>query len=145
MKMMILFAVLFGCYTGYAQDVPASQVPAAVTKAFKAKFPKTTGLEWEKKGNNYEAEFDVNLVDHKALYNDAGKLLMFKKDIRTSTLPAAVKRTIETQYKGFRVDDADLLEKDGVTYYQVELDGRPQDQKLVFTKDGKVNTALQYW
>jgi hypothetical protein len=143
--MMIMMAGLITCFCAYSQDIPASQVPAAVTKAFKAKFPKTTGLEWEKKGDLYEAEFDVSLVDHKALYEASGKLVAFKKDIRKTDLPAAVKRAIETQYKGFRIDDADRVERGGAVFYQVELDGKPDDQKLVFTKDGKVDSTQQYW
>lgn len=145
MKKLLLFATLLIAGTAVAQDIPASRVPAAVSKAFKTKFPKATAPDWEKKGADYEVEFNVSMADHKAIYSETGKLLRYKRDIRNADLPAAVKRTIETDYKGFRIDDADRLEIGGVTYYQVELDGKPSDQKLVFTKDGKVDGTQQYW
>ncbi len=143
--MLMLLAALLAGSAGLAQDVPASQVPAAVTKAFKAKFPTSTGIDWEKKGNLYEADFDVVLVDHKALFDETGKLVAYKRDIRNADLPAAIKKTIQADYKDYRIDEAQRLERNGVVYYQVELDGKPADQKLVFTKEGKVDAAQQYW
>src|SRR5690606_14144625 len=113
--------------------------------AFKAKFPAATGLEWEKKGTRYEAEFHVNRIDHKAIFSETGQLEKYKHDIRAAELPEAVRNTINTNYKDYRIDDAERLEKDGVTFYQVELDGEPQDQKLIFTKDGKVDNSETYW
>lgn len=146
MKMtMTMLAALLVWGGGYSQDIPASQVPAAITKTFKAKFPKTTGLDWEKKGDLYEADFDVNMIDHKALYDASGKLVALKKDIRKADLPAAVKSAIDTRYKGFRIDDAERVERGGKVYYQVELDGRPNDEKLVFTADGQIAAGRQYW
>lgn len=143
--MCLLFAALFMANCAFAQDIPASQVPAAVKNTFKAKFPAATRLEWEKKGELYEAEFHVNNVDHKALLNETGQLQVFKNDIRTANLPQAVKQAVKTNYKGFRIDDAEKVTRGTVVYYQVELDGEPHDQKVVFTTDGKVAEDQVYW
>lgn len=145
MRTMLLFVAVIISSAVFAQDIPASQVPQAVKNALKAKFPKTTGLDWEMKGELYEAEFDVNMVDHKALLDASGKFVIFKRDIRAAKLPQAVRNTIQSQYKDFRIDDAEKLEKEGIIYYQVELDGKPHDQKLVFTADGKIADSQQYW
>ena len=145
MRTMLLAIALFVCSNIIAQDIPASQVPAAVKNTLKAKFPKNSGLDWEKKGALYEADFDVNMIDHKALLDATGKLIAFKKDIRSSQLPAAVRNTIKTHYKGCRIDDAESVEKNGVVFYQVDLDGKPQDQKLVIRADGKVDPTEPYW
>jgi hypothetical protein len=145
MKMLMLVAALFVSGTVSGQDIPAAEVPAAVVKTFNTRFPATTGLEWERKGELYEAEFHVNRVDHKALLDANGKLLKFKKDIRSTDLPPAVRNTIQTQYKNFKIDDTDKVESAGVIYYQVELDGEPHDQKVVFREDGKVDSQQLYW
>lgn len=145
MKTFMLVAAVFIYSAVLSQDIPASQVPSVIVNTLNAKFPKTTGLEWEKKGDLYEAEFDVNNVDHKALLDASGKLVMFKRDIRPADLPKIVRNTIRNQYKGYRIDDAEKLEKNGVIFYQVDLDGQPDDQKLVITKDGKVDSSQQYW
>lgn len=145
MKLRLLFAALFISATVLAQDIPASQMPAAVTNTFKAKFPNTSHLEWEKKGDLYEAEFHVNNVDHKALLNEQGQLQVFKKDIPVTNLPQAVKQTIKTNYKTFRIDDTEKVTRGTAVYYQVELDGEPHDQKVVFTPAGKVAEDQAYW
>ncbi|WP_291906393.1 PepSY-like domain-containing protein [Chitinophaga sp. CB10] len=128
-----------------AQDIPGSQVPAAIVKAFKLKFPRTSKVEWEKKGNSYEAEFKVDRRDYKAIYDAAGKLQTYKREIRANELPAAVRNAISSQYKDYRIDEADRLEKNGKVYYQVELDGEPHDQKVVFNANGTVAGDVVYW
>jgi hypothetical protein len=141
MRMIMLITALFMYAAIQAQDVPASQVPAAVKNTLKAKFPKTTGLDWEMKGDLYEADFDVNNIDHKALLDAAGKLVAVKYDIRTTALPAAIK----TALKGKKIDGVEKVEKNGTIFYQVELDSKPHDEHLVFSADGKIDTSQQYW
>lgn len=145
MKMYMLIVTVMLCTVLQAQDIPSSQVPPAVLSAFKAKFHDVSRVEWEKKGTLYEAAFDINRVDYKAVLNQTGKLEKYKHDIRASELPRPVSKTISTQYKDYRIDDVQLLERNGVTFYQVELDGEPHDQKVVFTKDGKVDSNEAYW
>ena len=145
MKMYLLFAAVLLSSTAIGQDIPSREVPSAVINTIKAKFPNTTRLEWEKKGDLFEAEFHVNNIDHKALLEPSGKLLVYKRDIRAADLPRAVKNTIRKQYANFRIDDVEKLEKEGAVFYQVELDGEPHDQKLVISADGKVDSSQQYW
>ncbi|SHM73519.1 Putative beta-lactamase-inhibitor-like, PepSY-like [Chitinophaga jiangningensis] len=146
MKTFLLSIVLFA-FAGYAtaQDIPASQVPVAIVKAFKLKFPRTSKVEWEMKGNLYEAEFKVDRREYKALYDAAGKLQTYKREISPNELPAAVRNAIATQYKGFHIDDADRLEKNGKVYYQVDLDGKPHDEHVVFNANGTVANDVAYW
>ncbi|MBV7532541.1 PepSY-like domain-containing protein [Chitinophaga sp. sic0106] len=143
----LMLSILLGAFMGtaVAQDIPSSQVPVAIVKAFKLKFPRTSKVDWEMKGNLYEAEFNIDRRDYKALYDAAGKLQTYKREIPASELPTAVRNTITAQYKGFRIDDADRLEKNGKVYYQVELDGEPHDQKVVFNANGTVAADVAYW
>lgn len=141
MRTIMLLAALFM----YPQDIPSSQVPAAVKNTLKARFPKTTSLDWEKKGELYEADFDVKNVDHKALIEATGKLVAVKYDIRTAQLPQTVRNTINTQYKGLRIDGVEKVERSGTVYYQVELDSEPRDQHIIIKGDGKVDASQQYW
>ena len=145
MKMYLLFAAVLLSSTAIGQDIPSREVPSAVINTIKAKFPNTTRLEWEKKGDLFEAEFHVNNIDHKALLEPSGKLLEYKRDIRAADLPRAVKNTSRKQYANFRIDDVEKLAKEGAVFYQVELDGEPHYQKLVISADGKVDSSQQYW
>ncbi|GAB3823420.1 PepSY-like domain-containing protein [Pontibacter rugosus] len=128
-----------------AQDVDQKDVPQAVSSALTQQYANATDLDWEIDGANYEAEFDMNRVDHTVLIDPSGKILMSKRDIMQKDLPQAVQSTISQSYKSMRLDDMEQVEKDGQTYYQVELDQKGQDKKLVFSADGKEVTTPAYW
>lgn len=145
MKSLLLILVLCFSAGAFAQDVRVTHgVPAVVEKNFKKKFPTAKEVEWARKGDRMEADFDVSRVDHKALYDQKGKLLAWKCDVRAGQLPAPVLKTIRSQYKGYKVDDAEKITRDKMELYQVELDGNP-DVSLVFDKDGKVVEDADWW
>ncbi|NML21161.1 hypothetical protein HHL16_09765 [Pseudoflavitalea sp. G-6-1-2] len=144
MKLMFLLFVSMLCSSlVFSQSIPSSQVPAGVVKTLKRYFPSADNVEWEKKGANYQAAFEVKRTDHKALLEDKGKLIAYKKDIPAAHLPQAVRQVIRQQYKGYKIDDVQLIARNGNLYYEVDLDG-PKDQKLVFTRDGKTDNS-QGW
>ncbi|WP_162428391.1 PepSY-like domain-containing protein [Pontibacter pudoricolor] len=144
----LLFAFIFAGSTALAvnaQDVATKDVPSTVAAALTQKFANATDLDWEMNGTNYEADFDVNRVDHNVLIDPSGKILMTKRDIQKKDLPQAVSSAISQNHKGLRLDDMEVLEIDGTTYYQVELDDKAGDKKLVFTADGKEASNITYW
>jgi len=128
-----------------AQDIPASKVPSVVTNAFTQEYTNPTDVDWEKKRKNFEVDFEVDGVDHKALYTAEGRLLMTKRDLRETDLPAAINQKIAADYSGYTIDDVDQVMAEGKTYYQVELDGTLRDRKLVFTEDGQEEKKFKFW
>jgi hypothetical protein len=128
-----------------AQDLPASKVPSVVTNAFTQEYANPTDVDWEKKRKNFEVDFEVDGVDHKALYSAEGQLLMTKRDLPETDLPAAINQKIAADYSGYTIDDVDQVMAEGKTYYQVELDGTLRDRKLVFTEDGQEAKGVKYW
>ena len=145
---MILFAVLFSGSAALAvdaQDIKAEDVPQAVAGALTQKYASATDLDWEMDGSNYEAEFDINRTDHTVLIDPSGNILMTKSDIMQNDLPQSVKSAVDQKYKGMALDDMERVEKDGNTYYQVELDEKGTDRKLVFSADGQEVTEPAYW
>jgi hypothetical protein len=60
-------------------------------------------------------------------------------------LPKTIQEAVSRKFSKFRIDDADKLEKDGQTYYQVELDKGLMEKKLVFTPDGVETNFFKYW
>ena len=138
---MFLASSLFACEQN---DVKPEDVPAAVRQTLLNVFPNTSNLEWEKKGENYEAEFDVATVEHTALLDAKGSLLQHKYDITEAELPEAVKAAISQQYADYILDDADVLVKGTTSFYQVELEKGMQEEKLVFAADGSQSQEA-YW
>ena len=144
MKLMFLLLAFMLCTLMVsAQSVPAAQVPAGVIKTLKRYFPSADKIEWEKKAGLYQAAFEVKRADHKALFESQGKLIAYKKDIPAAQLPQPVRQAIRHQYKGYKIEDVQLIARNGNLFYEVELDGA-KDQKVVFTRDGKIDNA-QGW
>ena len=146
MKGFILFVTAVSIsLVSCSQDIPASKVPSVVQNALQSKFANAVNVEWEKIGSLFEAEFDLNNADYKAHIDPSGKLIVYKSDLKPAELPAAVTDVISREHTGYKIDDADKLEKDGMTYYQVELDASgKQDKLLVFTSDGKPAEGISY-
>jgi len=142
---LIVTASLFFLYS-CSQDISNSKVPSVVLNTVQAKFGSANKIEWEKKNDQYEAEFRMDSIDYAVYVDAAGKLVMYKMDIKENELPAAVSLIIRTEYIGYKIDDAEKIEKDGITYYQVELEGKgKKDIKLNFTADGKLAPEMSYF
>jgi len=130
------FLLLAGIASSNAQDIDKNQVPSAVKSAFMKAYPKATDVDWEMKGNNYEADFDLAKVDYKATYTSAGKAISVEKDIPNSQLPALIVKNIKAKYPKGRIDDVDLINTGGKISYKVDIEGTP-DVNVWYTADGK--------
>jgi uncharacterized membrane protein YkoI len=131
---------LYSC----GQDLPASKVPSVVQNAVQAGFSAAADIEWEKKSNAYEAEFKLDSIEHSVLIDNTGKILSHKSDITEQDIPGPVMASIGRE-TGYKVDDAEKLEKDGIVYFQVELEARgKKDKKVVYTADGTIAANIKY-
>ena len=142
MKKLLTFALpLLAVLSSCAQEVPESLVPSVVVNAFQQKFPKASDIEWEKKGELYEVEFDLVFKDHKALIDGTGKMVKHKEEINSSDLPAAVKETIKKGFSSYKIDDTDRIETEGLVIYKVELESPSEERKIYIGEDGKLIEA----
>ncbi len=130
------FLLVGGIASSNAQHIAKRDVPAAVRTAFSKAYPKATDVDWEMKGSNYEVDFDLGRVDHKATYSPAGKLISYEKDIPNSKLPAAIVRSIKAKYPKGRIDDVDMISTGGKITYKIDIEGKP-DVKVWYAADGK--------
>ena len=84
-----LLAVLPFVTISCAQDIPQHNVPSVILNAFSAAYPNAADIEWEKKGNIYNVEFEIGKTEHEIWYNAEGKVLKHKTEIPLSEVPAA--------------------------------------------------------
>lgn len=134
MKVIYLTIALgLGCsFIACAQDIPQNEVPSVVLNAFQSGYPNALDVEWEKKGQIYSVEYEIGKTDHKAWFDQSGKIVKHEEEIGKTELPDAVKQTVNEQFKDYRIDDAEKIEKDGKAYYKIELDG-PMGDRTIFT------------
>lgn len=147
MKNLALIICLFGTTLGAcSNDIPIAEVPSVVLNTFQTDFPAAKKLEWEKIKGNYEVEFELNGIEQHAQFATDGRKLMHKKEIPEGSLPAVISSLLKDQFSSYLIDDVQQIMRAEITYYQVELErkGKP-DRKIVFSADGKENSALPYW
>lgn len=136
-KIILAACLLFSSFS-YAQDLAVQDVPSVVLNSFTKTFPKAQDVEWEKKGDLLNAEFDIGRRDHEVWLNNKGEIVKHKKEIKASELPGAVSSSIKQNFKGYRVDDADQFEEAKQVFYKVELETFTDEKKVVFDKNGKM-------
>jgi len=145
MKTVHVIIAMIGISTvSCAQDIPQSQVPSLVLNAFSADYPNATDVDWEKKGEIFNVDFEIGGTDHEAWLDASGKVIKLEKDIKKASLPAPVTATIANQFKEYKIDEAEQIEKDGKTYYKVELDGTTGDRTVFFDTAGKEITDTKF-
>jgi len=124
----------------YAQKISVDKVPAAVTSAFKEKFPTTTKTSWEiENTNEYEAGFKLNGEEVSANFDNTGKWLETETEIKVSDLPSAVLDALAKDYAGFKIEEASKIES--VKYgncFEAEVKKGEEAFDVLFTSDGKV-------
>lgn len=123
-----------------AQDIPQSQVPAVVVNSFQQKFPKAKKVEWEVKGDTYEAEFETGLfgTDQEAWFQHNGRLLRYKTDINKRDLPKNVLDRVKRDFPGYRIDDAKRITAEQKVSYAFEVKSQKEEWKLVVDSQGNV-------
>lgn|SRR5690606_2809851 len=124
-----------------AQGVQKRGVPAVVLNAFQQQFPKARQVEWERnRDGNYEVEFDNGIFgrDHEVIISPEGKVLRHEEELASYSLPDAVKKAIETEFGGYRVDDVKKIDAGGTITYAVDLDSRHGDLDVIFAADGTI-------
>ena len=130
------FFLVGGIASGNAQDIAKKDVPDAVKAAFNKAYPKATDVDWERKGSNYEVDFDLAKVDHKAIYTASGKTIALEKDIPNKQLPATITKSIKAKYPQGRIDDVDQINTGDIVSYKIDIEGTP-DVNVWYGADGK--------
>lgn len=143
-KLIISFLMMIsGSFSSFSQrDIDPAKVPSVVLNTFATTWPKAYDVEWEEKGNQFRAEFEVDGVDYKALLDATGKVTAYYYEIAASALPQTVTSTIRKDYSSYTVDDVKRIEKNGATYYRVELDGSLFDRDIIFTSAGEATNKI---
>lgn len=126
-------------------DIRNADIPSVVLNGFTEQFSNATGVEWEKKADLYEAEFEIEKVDYEAILSSDGTIVKYKYDVSYEALPEAVQASITADYDKANIDEIELIQISETSYYQVEFDAEPNDNKIIFEESGQVTTEITTW
>jgi len=131
--MMTAFFVLslFAC--GQKDD----KVPANVKTAFTKKFPNAEKVKWGmENAKEWEAEFKMNGKEYSANYAIDGKWLETEYEIAESEIPAAVIKTLSTQYPGYKLLESEISESADAKVYEFEIKTGTSKMEVSIKPDG---------
>lgn len=138
MKTPILLSLLVTLsLTGCNNEIPETEIPSVVRNAFNLEFSGATDVEWEKNGSLYEVEFEMNKIDHKALIEETGNMVKYKKELQKEELPENLRTSLTGDHDISKVDEVDLLVMNENSYYQLEFDGLLTDSHKIYNQAGE--------
>lgn len=120
-----------------SNDDESISVPIELQNAFSSKYPNAGNVKWETKSGYYVADFH-NGYETSAWFMPDGSWCMTETDIPYTKLPKAVKNSFEkSEYKDWKKDDIDMLERQGMgTMYVIEVERQNQEMDLYYSGDG---------
>ena len=125
----------------FAQKLQEKDVPVQVKTAFQKEFPNTKEAKWEKEGNNFEAEFELNNTEQSVLLDAQGNLIETEIEIAVNLLPSGVLDYIKTNYQGQKVKEAaKITDAKRIITYEAEIKG----MDLIFDSNGKFVKEIKH-
>lgn len=116
-----------------------------IQEVFINKYPNAQRVEWEKKYDHYVADFYLDGIEREAWINSQGEWVMTESDIRFNDLPEAIQTAFQaSEYKAWKVDDVDLLERVEMDpVYVIEVEQGKQEFDLYYAEDGTLIKAVE--
>lgn len=131
--LMLVSAVIFTA-CGEKENVPGK-----VKTAFSQKFPNAKKVDWDKEnGSEWEAEFRMNGKKYSANFDADGNWKETEYKIKKSEIPAAVSSTLENEYSGYEIEEAEISETPEGKFVEVEIENDDQEMEILFDMTGNV-------
>lgn len=137
-SLKLLAIVIFAGGFANAQDLNSADVPANLKNTFSKGYPAATNVEWKKELDHYKVEFKINRHDQEIWYNASGSTIKKEQEIKEAELPQAIRAVIKSKYAGYRMDDAEIVWKNKVKTYEVELEKGLDEKHVIFNDKGTV-------
>jgi len=134
---ILALALLMGA--GIYAFGPGEDAPKKVKDAFAKKFPMVKKAKWEKENDTeWEAEFKIKGTEYSANFMEDGTWKETEHEIKKNAIPANVKTTLDTQFSGYRIEEAEISETSENSVFEFELEKGEQVMEVAIDTHGKV-------
>ncbi len=129
-KLTLLLILLI---SGFAQ-AQIRKIPAAVTEAFKARYPHAEKVAWKDEITSFEAQFTLNGFAMTADFNSKGEWQNSEKKIKFTDLPAAVNDGFKkSKYADWETTNIVEIDKNSESLqYRIEVKKSAVQKKYLF-------------
>lgn len=135
-----LMSFVFSVGLSFGQNLSQHEVPSVIVNRFQQEFPKAKDIDWERKGDYYEVEFEMDWPskDHELWYDVDGNIIRHKQEISKSDLPKAISLILKKDYKWHWIKDVKKIQNKNEITYLVEVKSISEEWDLIFDETGKV-------
>ncbi len=144
MGMLAFFGLSVLAVSARADEVkiPIDQVPAAVIKAVKAKYPKAEIKGAEKDDSDGKIMYEINLEENgrkiDVTVKPDGTITSAEKLIEIKDLPKKVSDAVKDKYPKATLKSAEEVIDDGKTKFEVVIEIDKKTREVVLDPDGKI-------
>ncbi len=130
-------ALCLGFTIANAQDLKEAEVPEKVKAGFASKYPNSKVEEWEKEGDEYEAEFHLNKVEYSAVFTADGTFKELEQEIKTSELPKTVTDYCTKTFVGYKLSEAaKIMDANENVMFEAEMSKGKEHFDAIFDSQG---------
>ena len=116
-----------------------SEVPQKVKAAFTMKFPTVKKVKWDKESvMEWEAEFKIKGVEYSANFLEDGTWQETEHEIKKSDIPENIKNILNSDFKGYKIEEAEISETITGSVYEFELKKGEEELEVVLDFNGKL-------
>lgn len=138
---MVLIAMMGIFAMANAQKCSSTDVPSAARDAFSRSHPGVEDVDWNKDGNNYLAKYEIDKNDMSCCYDNSGKLLESKEEIKESKLPEGALAYVNANCKADDIKESTkVTDSKGNVTYEVKVKGK----HLIFDSNGKLLNSIEH-
>lgn len=143
-NLRIAALALFATAAVSAQDLKTNEVPSNLQTSFSNTYSNATDVEWEKKGDLFKVEFEINNMDHDVWYDAQGNVVKSEMEISEGELPSVVASAIKSKYADYKIDSIEVREENGTKTYEVEIEkGWTNERNLIVDASGTIISDIE--
>lgn len=133
---LIVIAFLAISINACAQN---GNVSEKVKTAFEQKFPNAQKVKWSKENETeWEAEFRFKGEEYSANFTSDGVWKETEYEIETSAIPVNVKQTLDTEFAGYKIEEAEISETAEGSVYEFALEKAKTKIETAVSPNGKI-------
>lgn len=117
-------------------------IPQAITDAINEMYAGATVVDFDQEKNGFEVDILHNSVYKDVYFNAANEWISTEWDITEDKVPAIVMNALKaSDYKNYRIEDIDQIEKPAGTFYLFELEQGGNDVEVTISAEGNIENV----
>ena len=117
-------------------------IPQAITDAINEMYAGATIVDFDQEKNGFEVDILHNSVYKDVYFNAANEWVSTEWDITEDKVPAIVMNALKaSDYKNYRIEDIDQIEKPAGTFYLFELEQGDNDVEVTISAEGNIENV----